>query len=524
MSDSSEAKRERRAREAALATTAGENGLWNLADIKSRVEAGVEVPTGAKFQFTNLRDILDAGLGGGGSPVESMGIEQYLAANNLTPQQFQQQFGGLPFVFNDDGTATYDPSAQRQAFEYTPASYDRNLKIGLGLMAALAGAGFTGLGQGGAVAGAEAGAGGGAAAGFGETAAFGAGDVASLGSLTSSELATALGSGIAEGSLATAAGLGSELAAGAGYVGDVGAMAGIDAAYSAAPSLAVGESLWPSELAGTMEAGAIGDVAAGADLALGADAVGAELAGLDAADLAASFDANSFGVNSLNSFDTGEMSQVLDRAPAINTSGMPGGSVLPDVQSPAPVIDKSFSAGANDSFMGKLLSQGTLDKVLKYGPAIVGGLGAVSQRNATKSAVEKIGNLGGTTRAVGENITQGFLNGTLNPADLAGIDKWERDSIAASRQFFARAGTSRSTQATTAEQEITKKAEEMRAQARQNLLATGINALGVADKYQAAAIEAEMQGDAQMNQYLTNFMNAYGSWMRALPTLTGAKP
>ena len=63
----------------------------------------------------------------------------------------------------------------------------------------------------------------------------------------------------------------------------------------------------------------------------------------------------------------------------------------------------------------------------------------------------------------------------------------------------------------------------MRAQARQNLLTTGINALGISDKYEAAAIEAELQADRQMNQYVTNFLNAYGSWMRALPELTGQK-
>jgi hypothetical protein len=146
MSEASEARLERELRRRAMALAQNAGNL-TAADIKTMVDAGVPVPAGATIPFTSMRDLLDLGLGGGGSPTESMGLEQYLASQGMTPQQFQAQYGGLPFNFNADGTVTYDPAAQRQAFEYTPASYARNQAIGLGLMGALAGAGLTGLGQ-----------------------------------------------------------------------------------------------------------------------------------------------------------------------------------------------------------------------------------------------------------------------------------------------------------------------------------------------------------------------------------------
>jgi hypothetical protein len=53
------------------------------------------------------------------------------------------------------------------------------------------------------------------------------------------------------------------------------------------------------------------------------------------------------------------------------------------------------------------------------------------------------------------------------------------------------------------------------------MLTTGMNALNTVDKYQVAAIQAEMQGDQATAQQAAAFLNSYGSWLRALPTLTG---
>lgn len=147
MSEAQEAKAERRARQMALATRPGDDGLWSLADLRARTDAGVDVPAGARFRFTNLRDVLDAGFVSGGSPNERMGVEDFIRSQGITVPQYQDRYGGLPLVFNDDGTATFDPAAQRNAWSYTPANWDRYWQIPAVAVAAMTGAHLAGLGQ-----------------------------------------------------------------------------------------------------------------------------------------------------------------------------------------------------------------------------------------------------------------------------------------------------------------------------------------------------------------------------------------
>lgn len=147
MSEAQEAKAERRARQMALATRPGDDGLWSLADLRARTDAGVDVPAGARFRFDGLRDVLDAGFVGGGSPNERMGVEDFIRSQGITVPQYQERYGGLPLVFNDDGTATFDPAAQRNAWSYTPANWDRYWQIPAVAVAAMTGAHLAGLGQ-----------------------------------------------------------------------------------------------------------------------------------------------------------------------------------------------------------------------------------------------------------------------------------------------------------------------------------------------------------------------------------------
>jgi len=208
--------------------------------------------------------------------------------------------------------------------------------------------------------------------------------------------------------------------------------------------------------------------------------------------------------------------------PSLTPPGSPPG-VNSGTQAPAPVVNKD--PGIIERMgLGKYLDQSTLDKLLKYGPLALGPLQTLQQRNATKDAAGRIGALGSGARDVGQSIVDGFKNGTLNPADLAGIDRWERQSVAQMRQFFARTGRSNSTSAVQSEADIRARAEEMRAQSRQNLLTTGLNALGISDKYELASIQAELQGDQTMAESASRFLNSYGAWLRALPTLTGQQP
>ena len=61
----------------------------------------------------------------------------------------------------------------------------------------------------------------------------------------------------------------------------------------------------------------------------------------------------------------------------------------------------------------------------------------------------------------------------------------------------------------------------MKAQALQNYLTQGMSALNITDQYQLQAVLTELQGSQQATAAATNFLGAYGSWLRGLNTSTG---
>lgn len=162
MSGSQDAREERRQREAALAAQPT-NGLWTLSQLQNLMDYGGGINSTMRFANSdNPLDYQNAGISLGGAPGnEALSAVEFMQKNGLTPRQYQEQYGGLPFRWNADGTVEYDPSLQGQVREYTPASYDRNQKIGIGGILALTGAGlaYGGLGAGG-LAGTEVAAGG----------------------------------------------------------------------------------------------------------------------------------------------------------------------------------------------------------------------------------------------------------------------------------------------------------------------------------------------------------------------------
>lgn len=149
MSDSQDAKAAKRQREAALAYTPGDDGLWDWEALSNAVNYGNGVPVGAKFKApATMQDLLSIGVGNGASPDGgSTGLDKFLSDHNLTLPQYQRIYGGLPLTFNGDGTATYDPSAQKNLFSYIPEKTFMDY-AGPIMMAVLGGAGLAGLGAG----------------------------------------------------------------------------------------------------------------------------------------------------------------------------------------------------------------------------------------------------------------------------------------------------------------------------------------------------------------------------------------
>jgi hypothetical protein len=53
----------------------------------------------------------------------------------------------------------------------------------------------------------------------------------------------------------------------------------------------------------------------------------------------------------------------------------------------------------------------------------------------------------------------------------------------------------------------------MKAQALQNMLVQGTTLLNVADRYQLAAVQAELRGDTALMSMAGSFMGSYAKWL-----------
>ena len=145
MSESQEAKRDKALRAQALSYTPGVDGLWDWEALSNAVNYGNGVPVGTKFRApTSMSDLYQMGIGNGTSPEGgSVGLDEFMRKYGLTLPEYQSRFGGLPLIFNSDGTATYDPSAQKNSFSYTPEKTFMDY-IGPLALGSLAGLGLTG--------------------------------------------------------------------------------------------------------------------------------------------------------------------------------------------------------------------------------------------------------------------------------------------------------------------------------------------------------------------------------------------
>lgn len=147
MSDSQEAKRERRAQAAAESLRSAAGGrMWNADDFETAANWGLDpaslfVP-GDTFKLSGIQDYKALGFANT-SPDPQLGLDQYLGSRGEDLQSFAKRTGGLPLRFNDDGTATYDPSAQTQIFTFEGKSEWWETAVPIAF-AALATAGLTG--------------------------------------------------------------------------------------------------------------------------------------------------------------------------------------------------------------------------------------------------------------------------------------------------------------------------------------------------------------------------------------------
>ena len=208
--------------------------------------------------------------------------------------------------------------------------------------------------------------------------------------------------------------------------------------------------------------------------------------------------------------------QAVDSYAPSTASGFGGVGTDPSVM-PSPdgglALQQQTAGAAANSSTGAL--QDALKTALKYGPAGLSLLRSVMGQSAYSKAASQLSNVGSTQRATANGLVQGYNNGTLNPAESAGIDTWAQQQVAALRQFYANAGTADSTQAKQAEAAVMAQAVQMKNQATQNLLQVGLNELNTLDANTVAGIKVNLQGDQAATQAQANFAATFAKLIGA---------
>lgn len=203
------------------------------------------------------------------------------------------------------------------------------------------------------------------------------------------------------------------------------------------------------------------------------------------------------------------------------TGGLPAGGTYTDTGVPVP-----NQAGADPSLIDQIkgkIPPGVSDAwktVQKYGPLASAAYQQFGAKKAGQTYANQLNAIGGTQSAAAQQMVQQAQAGNLPAGDQAAIDQWKTQAIAQARNYFAKAGMANSTQAKQAESDIAAKAEAMKAQQIQTMLQTGLQELNITDQNQRAAVTAEMQSDQAAAAQMNNFLNSYGSWLRATSALT----
>lgn len=187
----------------------------------------------------------------------------------------------------------------------------------------------------------------------------------------------------------------------------------------------------------------------------------------------------------------------------------------------APASTDAATFGGGSSVPTAPVASSFTDKLTKYAPLAMYGLGQMGQIQQGQQMKKAMAGVGAPQREQGQRLLAQYQSGQINPGDQYAIDQWKAGAIAQSRQYFAQAGQSDSSQAKEAEKQIEAQAVNMRQTALNNILQQGLSVLNVTDQYQAQAIQMELKNSQQALQNTTNFFNAYGQWLRQTPTMTG---
>lgn len=137
------------------------------------------------------------------------------------------------------------------------------------------------------------------------------------------------------------------------------------------------------------------------------------------------------------------------------------------------------------------------------GTSLLGGMGGKPGGGGTPST-DPYGT-GKHSADIANQIMDQYQKGQLNPADAYAIDKFTKDSIAQTENYYAKAGLSDSSMKTQAISEINAKAAAMKDQALQNMLQSAFQAADISQGPVQNAVQQQIAADQQAQQAQSSF-------------------
>lgn len=306
---------------------------------------------------------------------------------------------------------------------------------------------------------------------------------------------------------------------GAGTVAE-GAGAGAAAAGAAVP---LGELVGPGGLASAGETVLEGGIGPTTTLPLGELAGPGGLAPVDPAiTQTINSGATSTGASSLPGAGLGGPGTEVGTS--LSDSSIFTGETPTDI--PNPLTDQTITPDTTSipttPPTGKSKLQSAADTALKYGPLALGTAGMVANRGAANKLPAQLNALGGPQRDAATGLISAYQSGKLPDAQEASFAQAEKDAIAKSRAYFAKAGIADSSMAQGQEADIHAQFQAKRQEALMSMLTTGLDTLNITDKNTRDAILTELQINKDMSAQTQAFLNAAGQLAARQPQMTKA--
>ncbi len=357
---------------------------------------------------------------------------------------------------------------------------------------------------------------GGAVGGFGGL----AGDALGIGAVGGDALvgtaAGALGSAITGGNPLTGAVVGGVGGAATGLLGGGGSADSAPAAATAAPGASALSIAPPPGVSGVTDLTAGLDTGAITDPTLGGLAGGGGTSGVGSL-AGGGTGGTGGGIGSLTSGGgTGPSGITALSASPLSAQPIDTGTIptVNGATSGASGIAPSAGGGGGESSIDKAWNNPTTGNILgalgaNAGPLVAGGgLLMDLAGGQTAPGQNQIGQLAGGLQTEGQQLSSYLKNGTLPPGAQAGIDQATKAAQAATRSKYASAGMSGSSAETQDLNNITEQAQAQTFQEANSLLQDGLNATSTSGQLYADLMNFDSQESAQTGQAIASLAGA----------------